>query len=91
MKSKKKVIDVELNGSWVLESVLMREMFPLLKPGASPEEMYEHQNQRAQYAELLSDLEYDELLVEFNRQLKTKYELTNLTDEQKKKLKRRKK
>jgi hypothetical protein len=69
----------------------MREMFPLLKPGASPEEMWEHQNQRAQYAELLSDLEYDELLVEFNRQLKTKYELTNLTDEQKKKLKRRKK
>jgi hypothetical protein len=91
MKSKKKVIDVELNGSWVLESVLMREMFPLLKPGASPEKMWEHQNQRAQYAELLSDLEYDELLVEFNRQLKTKYELTNLTDEQKKKLKRRKK
>tara|TARA_R100001510_G_scaffold57757_1_gene67507 strand:+ start:3271 stop:3543 length:273 start_codon:yes stop_codon:yes gene_type:complete len=87
--NKKKVIDVQLNGSWVLESVLMREMFPLLNPGATPEEMWEHQNQRKQYAELLSDLEYDELLVEFNRQLKTKYELTNLTDEQKKKLKRR--
>ena len=89
--NKKKVIDVKLNGSWVLESVLMREMFPVLKPGASSEELYENKNRREQYAELLSDLEYDELLVEFNRQLKTKYELTNLTDEQKKKLKRRKK
>ena len=34
----------------------------------------------------LDDLEYIELLAEFNRKLGHKYELTNLTDEQVKQL-----
>jgi len=82
----KLIIDINLNGAWVLESVLMRELFPALKPNANTEQRIEHDEKRKVYKRKLDDLEYIELLAEFNNKLGHKYELTNLTDEQVKQL-----
>lgn len=82
----KLIIDIKYNGAWVLESVLMRELYGALAPNANTEQRIEHHKKREVYKRKLDDLEYIELLAEFNRKLGHKYELTNLTDEQVKQL-----
>jgi hypothetical protein len=83
----KLIIDIKLNGgAWVLESVLMRELYGALPPNANTEQRIEHDQKRKVYKNKLDGLEYIELLAEFNNKLGHKYELTNLTDEQVKQL-----
>jgi len=82
----KLIIDIKSNETWVLESVLVRELFPSLEPNATDETRYVHIQERKNYIAKLKSLEYIELLSEFNKKLGHKYELTNLTDEQVKQL-----
>ena len=78
----KKAIDIQYNGAWVLQSVLLRELFPLLKQTATPEERYENKLIREEYRRVLDNFSYEDLLIEFQKRLGSRYELTNLNDEQ---------
>ena len=86
---KKLIIDIKQNGAWVLESVLVRELYSALAPNATSEQRIEHDQKRKVFKKKLDNLEYIELLSEFNKRLGHKYELTNLTDEQVKQLEKK--
>ena len=80
-KSKtKKVIDLELagNGAWVLESILLRELYPIKDFGKT--ETYTQD--KIIYQKKIASMNYNDLLVEFTERLGARYKFKNLTKEQ---------
>mgnify|MGYP003136402449 FL=1 len=80
-KSKtKKVIDLELagNSAWVLESILLRELYPIKDFGKT--ETYTQD--KIIYQKKIASMNYNDLLVEFTERLGARYKFKNLTKEQ---------
>ena len=76
----KKVIDLELagNGAWVLESILLRELYPIKDFGKT--ETYTQD--KIIYQKKIASMNYNDLLVEFTERLGARYKFKNLTKEQ---------